>query len=128
MKNFGELKLTLSGTAFILFACFILITFPEYNSGAYIYLAVTFLAIGAGLITPTIRALISKKIDKNSQGSILSSLQGLQSLGSVLGYILAGNVYDYFGPRSPFIAGGLILSLMIWLITGSKLDKKVKVV
>ena len=128
VKNFGELKLTLSGTAFILFACFILITFPEYNSGAYIYLAVTFLAIGAGLITPTIRALISKKIDKNSQGSILSSLQGLQSLGSVLGYILAGNVYDYFGPRSPFIAGGLILSLMIWLITGSKLDKKVKVV
>ena len=128
MKNFGELKLTLSGTAFILFACFILITFPEYNSGAYIYLAVTFLAIGAGLITPTIRALISKKIDKNSQGSILSSLQGLQSLGSVLGYILAGNVYDYFGPRSPFIAGGLILSLMIWLITGSKLDKKAKVI
>ena len=127
VKNYGELKLTLSGTAFILFACFILITFPEYNSGAYIYLAVTFLAIGAGLITPTIRALISKKIDKNSQGSILSSLQGLQSLGSVLGYILAGNVYDYFGPRSPFIAGGLILSLMIWLITGSKLDKKVRV-
>ena len=128
VKYYGELKLTLSGTAFILSACFILITFPEYNSGAYIYLAVTFLAIGAGLITPTIRALISKKIDKNSQGSILSSLQGLQSLGSVLGYILAGNVYDYFGPRSPFIAGGLILSLMIWLITGSKLDKKVKVV
>ena len=128
VKNYGELKLTLSGTAFILFACFILITFPEYNSGAYIYLAVTFLAIGAGLITPTIRALISKKIDKNSQGSILSSLQGLQSLGSVLGYILAGNVYDYFGPRSPFIAGGLILSLMIWLITGGKQDKKVKVV
>ncbi len=128
VKNYGELKLTLSGTAFILFACFILITFPENNSGSYIYLAVTFLAIGAGLITPTIRALISKKIDKNSQGSILSSLQGLQSLGSVLGYILAGNVYDYFGPRSPFIAGGLILSLMIWLITGSKLDKKVKVV
>ena len=83
---------------------------------------------GAGLITPTIRALISKKIDKDSQGSILSSLQGLQSLGSVLGYILAGNVYDYFGPRSPFIAGGLILSLMIWLITGSKLDKKAKVI
>ena len=128
VKKYSELKLTLSGSAFILFACFILITFPEYNSGAYIYLAVTFLAIGAGLITPTIRALISKKVDKNSQGSILSSLQGLQSLGSVLGYILAGNVYDYFGPRSPFIAGGLIFVLMIWLITGSKLDKNVKVV
>ena len=128
VKSYGELKLTISGTAFILFACFILITFPEYNSGAYIYLAVTFLAIGAGLITPTIRALISKKIDQNSQGSILSSLQGLQSLGSVLGYILAGNVYDYFGPRSPFIAGGLILSLMIWLITGSKADKEVKMI
>jgi len=52
----------------------------------------------------------------------------LQSLGSVLGYVLAGNVYDYFGPRSPFIAGGLILSLMIWLITGSRGEKKAKIV
>jgi len=106
----------------------LLIIFPEKNSGSYIYLAVTFLAIGAGLITPSIRALISKKIDKTSQGSILSSLQGLQSLGSVLGYILAGNVYDYFGPRSPFVAGGLILLLMIWLITGSNIQKEVKMV
>ena len=128
VKNHGELKLTLSGTAFILFACFILITFPSNNSGGYIYLAVTFLAVGAGLITPTIRALISKKIDKNSQGSILSSLQGLQSLGSVLGYILAGNIYDYFGPRAPFFAGGIILFLMIWLIKGGKSNKKVKVI
>ena len=125
VKQFGELKLTITGSGFILFACLLLITFPEKNAGTYIYLAVSFLAIGAGLITPSIRALISKKIDKNSQGSILSSLQGLQSLGSVLGYILAGNVYDYFGPRSPFIAGGLILFLMIWLITGSDIQKKV---
>ena len=128
VKQFGELKLTVSGSGFILFACFLLITFPEKNAGTYIYLAVSFLAIGAGLITPSIRALISKKIDKNSQGSILSSLQGLQSLGSVLGYILAGNVYDYFGPRSPFIAGGLILFLMIWLITGNDFQKKVRIV
>ena len=68
----------------------------------------------------------TENLDKNSQGSILSSLQGLQSLGSVLGYMLAGNVYDYFGPRSPFIAGGLILFLMIWLITGSDIKKKLE--
>ena len=128
VRQFGELKLTVTGSGFIFFACLILITFPEKNAGTYIYLAVSFLAIGAGLITPSIRALISKKIDKNSQGSILSSLQGLQSLGSVLGYILAGNVYDYFGPRSPFIAGGLILLLMIRLITGSDIQKKVRIV
>ncbi len=126
VKEFGEFKLTISGTGFIFFACALLITFPENNSGTYIYLAVSFLAVGAGLITPCIRALISKRIDKNSQGSILSSLQGLQSLGSVLGYILAGNVYDYFGPRSPFMAGGLILFLMIWLITGSDTKKKLE--
>ena len=128
VKRFGELKLTIIGSGFILTACLLLITFPQNNAGTYIYLAVSFLAIGAGLITPSIRALISKKIDKNSQGSILSSLQGLQSLGSVLGYILAGNVYDYFGPRSPFLAGGIILSLMVWLIRGSDLQKKVKMV
>ena len=96
-----------------------------------VYTAVSFLAIGAGLITPTLRALISKKLDINNQGSILSNLQGLQSLGGVLGIAMAGRVYDEFGPKSPFIAGSIILIFMIYLIAEGKnnnlnFDKKTK--
>ena len=78
------------------------------------------MAVGAGLITPTLRALISKKLDVDKQGSILSNLQGLQSLGGVLGIAMAGKVYDSFGPKSPFIAGSFILLFMIYLIAEGK--------
>ncbi len=120
VKQFGEMRLTLIGSGFILVACSLLITAPKENAAINIYSAVSFLAIGAGLITPTLRALISKKLDDDKQGSILSNLQGLQSLGGVLGIAMAGRVYDSFGPKSPFIAGSIILIFMIYLIAEGK--------
>ena len=119
------MKLTLIGSGFILIACALLITTPKENATINIYSAVSFLAIGAGLITPTLRALISKKLDVNNQGSILSNLQGLQSLGGVLGIALAGKVYDDFGPKAPFIAGSLILIFMIYLIAEGKSNNSI---
>ena len=50
----------------------------------------------------------------------MSNLQGLQSLGGVLGIAMAGRVYDEFGPKSPFIAGSIILIFMIYLIAEGK--------
>ncbi len=120
VKKFGEMKLTLIGSGFILLACFLLITTPQENATVNIYSAVSFLAVGAGLITPTLRALISKKLDGDNQGSILSNLQGLQSLGGVFGIGMAGRVYDDFGPKAPFIAGSIILLFMIYLIAEGK--------
>ena len=61
-----------------------------------------------------------RKLDVDKQGSILSNLQGLQSLGGVLGIAMAGRVYDTFGPKSPFIAGSIILIFMIYLIAEGK--------
>ena len=97
-----------------------LITAPKENAIINIYSAVSFLAVGAGLITPTLRALISKKLDVDKQGSILSNLQGLQSLGGVLGIAMAGRVYDCFGPKPPLTAGSAILPFMIYLIAEGK--------
>ena len=124
VKKFGEMKLTLIGSGFILFACLLLISSPTTGAVKYIYTAVSCLAVGAGLITPSLRALISKKLDEGKQGSILSNLQGLQSLGGVLGISMAGKVYDEFGPRSPFVAGAIILIIMIYLISEGK-NKKI---
>ncbi len=126
VKQFGEMRLTLFGSGFILVACALLITAPKENATINIYSAVSFLAVGAGLITPTLRALISKKLDIDKQGSILSNLQGLQSLGGVLGIAMAGRVYDSFGPKSPFIAGSVILLFMIYLIAEGKNNNSFK--
>ena len=56
----------------------------------------------------------------NKEVKNLTNLQGLQSLGGVLGIAMAGRVYDSFGPKSPFIAGSIILLFMIYLIAEGK--------
>jgi len=38
---------------------------------------------------------------------------------------MAGKVYDSFGPKSPFIAGSIILIFMIYLIAEGKNNKSI---
>ena len=40
--------------------------------------------MGTGLITPSLRALISRRLSSIGQGAVLGNLQGLQSLGTFL--------------------------------------------
>ena len=39
---------------------------------------------------------------------------------------MAGRVYDSFGPKSPFIAGSVILLFMIYLIVEGKNNNSLK--
>ena len=56
-----------------------------------VYTAVSLLALGTGLVTPCLRALVSRRLGSDGQGSALGGLQGLQSLGSFLGASVAGS-------------------------------------
>ena len=47
VKQFGERKLTLIGSGFILLACSLLITTPQTSATINVYTAVSFLAVGA---------------------------------------------------------------------------------
>ena len=116
VKKFGEKNLVLTGCGMILLSCIRLILTPKENTVINVYLAVSFLAVGDGLITPCLRAIISKKTNERKQGSILSILQGLQSLGGVLGIGIAATVYDVFGPKAPFIFGSFLIFLMLYFV------------
>ena len=86
-----------------------------------IFTAVGILALGTGLVTPSLRSLVSRRLGQDGQGSALGSLQALQSLGSFLGPPLAGLSYDLLGPVSPFAAAATVLVLVIGLVAGSPL-------
>ena len=67
------------------------------------------LALGTGLVTPCLRALVSKRLNRGGQGAALGGLQGLQSLGTFLGASAAGFSYDRLGQTSPFWIGAAVL-------------------
>ncbi|MDX1702557.1 MAG: MFS transporter [Melioribacteraceae bacterium] len=66
-----------------------------------------FLAIGSGILQPTILGLVSKEAKKENQGSILGLNQSLASLARVLGPLWGGIAYEYIGYQFPFLTGGL---------------------
>ena len=118
VNKFGEKRLTLAGIGFVMTGCITLILANIDNSIPMVFSSVAVLALGTGLVTPCLRALISRKLNSAGQGAVLGSLQGLQSLGTFLGAAAAGFSYDLLGGRSPFIGTTFLLSFVIFLIAG----------
>jgi len=119
VKRFGELRLTLTGLGLLTVGCLLVPMASTETSVPVVYTAVSLLALGTGLVTPCLRALVSRRLGSDGQGSALGGLQGLQSLGTFLGASAAGFSYDQIGPTSPFWFGGVMLVGVALLVAGS---------
>ena len=123
VKRFGELRLTLAGLGLLTVGCLMVPMATKQTSMPVIYSAVALLALGTGLVTPCLRALISKRLTRDGQGAALGGLQGLQSLGTFLGASAAGLSYDRLGQTSPFWIGAVVLFGVAVLVAGSPLPE-----
>ncbi len=121
VNKFGEKKLTLSGIGFVIVGCILLPLATQENSTQIVFTAVSILALGTGLVTPSLRALISRRLSAAGQGTLLGSLQGLQSLATFTGASIAGLTYDILGYRSPFYGATILLMIVIGLVSGQVL-------
>jgi DHA1 family tetracycline resistance protein-like MFS transporter len=112
VARFGEWRLTLAGLGFVIIGCLLIPMANISNAAGVVFSAVAILALGTGLVTPCLRALVSRRLGDSGQGAALGSLQGLQSLGSFIGPPVAGFSYDMLGQRSPFWLGiGLLVGV-----------------
>ena len=118
VARFGEWRLTLAGLGFVIVGCLLIPLARTENAAAVVFSAVAILALGTGLVTPSLRALVSRRLGDSGQGAALGSLQGLQSLGSFIGPPLAGFSYDLLGQRSPFWLGITLLVGVAALVAG----------
>ena len=118
VTRFGELRLTLAGLGFAWLGCLLIPLTRPAHAIPMAFVAVASLALGTGLITPCLRALVSRRLGEGGQGAALGSLQGLQSLGSFLGPPLAGLAYEGLGPNSPFWLGLALLAVVGLLVAG----------
>ena len=127
VKRFGEWRLTLVGLGLVIAGCLLIPGVGSAERAPAIFVAVGILALGTGLVTPSLRSLVSRRLGQDGQGSALGSLQALQSLGSFLGPPLAGFSYDLLGPISPFAGAAVVLILVIALVAGSPLPDTAKI-
>ncbi|MCP9927051.1 MFS transporter [Cyanobium sp. CH-040] len=121
VAHFGEWRLTMAGIGFVIGGGLLILLATAETSRALIFPAVSLLALGTGLVTPCLRAQVSRRLDDSGQGAALGSLQGLQSLGSFIGPALAGLAYETLGRTSPFWLGlGLLLGVAAIVAGGAR--------
>ena len=121
VKRIGEWRLTLIGLVLVIIGCLMIPGVGSPERAPAIFIAVAILALGTGLVTPSLRSLVSRRLGREGQGTALGSLQALQSLGSFLGPPIAGISYDLLGPVSPFAGAAAVLLTVIVLVSGSPL-------
>lgn len=89
------------------------------------------LAIGTGILQPTILSLISKYSPSKNQGKILGLNQSFASLARVLGPLWGGFAFQYLGYESPFITGALftfvtlLVTLYMFMLNKNKFNLNV---
>lgn len=113
LKKFNE-KNILKIAAFNLFLSFLFISLSKNE--IIFFLGLTFMPFGNGLANPSIQAIASETVPKEEYGGTLGFLQSAGSMGRILGPIIGGEIFYFFGKDIPFIFATIIL-LLVFLST-----------
>jgi len=109
---FGEERLLLCGLALIGVGLLVL---PLAHGLAVLALAVTTLALGMGLMQPSLSSLISRRAGREEQGEVMGVSQSVGSLSRVLGPVAAGFFFGEFGRDAAFFWGAVLVAVALFM-------------
>jgi MFS family permease len=80
-----------------------------------LYLGLGLMAFGSALVTPSLSSLVSLYAPSDRQGSVLGVFRSLGSLARAVGPLVACVIYWRFDSRAPYLAGGAVLLMPLFL-------------
>ena len=111
-RRFGEERLLFCGLALIGAG---LLVPPVSREIPILGIAVTLLALGMGLIQPSLNSLISRRAGREEQGEVMGVSQSIGSLSRVLGPVAAGFFFAEFGRNAAFFWGAALVATALML-------------
>jgi DHA1 family tetracycline resistance protein-like MFS transporter len=96
----GEERLVLTGSVVALAAAVVL---PGIDSFGALALVLAALALGQGVMQPSLSSLVSRLAGEGHVGGVLGIYQSLSSLGRVFGPFFAQLAWGGLGPRWPYL-------------------------
>lgn len=105
-RRLGEARLVLIGAAAIAAG---LATITVSSDLAILLVASACLAVGMGLLNPSISSLISRQAGVEERGGIMGVSQSGASLARVVGPAIAGPLFQLIGRNAPYYAGALAM-------------------
>jgi MFS family permease len=110
-RRFGERRLILVG---LLLQALGMLAMPLAGSIGMLYPVGALIAVGNGLMTPSLQSLLSKLAPADEQGSTLGLGQSLSSLARVVGPLTGGALFQFVGMGAPFSVGGWVLVVAVF--------------
>jgi MFS family permease len=109
VKRFGEAKLVPAGLVLLAIGLGLLPFAPPTGPMVMVFVLI---AVGQGIASPSLHALISRGTSPDEQGFVLGANQSMSALARAVGPTLGGGLY-LLGPANPFLAsaGVILLSL-----------------
>ena len=89
-----------------------------------IYGAVVLMAVGNGVMWPSVQALLSRVAGETYQGAVQGLAGSLGAGASVAGLVLGGLLYATIGPRVFWVSAFVTLSVALVGITTTRLSAK----
>ncbi len=83
-------------------------------SGWMLSPAIAVLALGTGLVTPTLQSLISQAGTAEEQGLLFGANGAITSLTAILGPAYAGAVFDHVAFTAPYWSGAVLIVAAWW--------------
>jgi MFS family permease len=97
---------------------------PDTNKGwlglAWILVGMVPVAIGGGILQPSINSLITKRVNKNEVGGMLGISASFLSGSNAVAPLIGGGMFQAFGSTAPFFLGGLLMALL-WFLAMQKI-------
>ncbi len=117
--RFGERRLAIGGAMIMAGA---LLAIPLVPTLTMAMVVLSALAVGQGLLTPTLSSLLSLEANAAEQGGTLGLGQSLAAAARAIGPLTAGWLFDR-GIAIPYILGAGLLAVTCWLIVGMKVTR-----
>ncbi len=105
-RRLGEARLVLIGSAAIALG---LAAVTIATNLAILLIASACLALGMGLLNPSISSLISGQAGADERGGIMGVAQSGASLARVVGPAIAGPLFELLGRNAPYYTGALVM-------------------
>lgn len=92
---------------------------PDDNNGwlglVWILVAMVPASIGGGILQPSINSLITKRVQKTEIGGTLGISASFLSAANAVAPLIMGVLFQALGSTAPFMAGGLLMALLLFL-------------
>ncbi len=80
---------------------------------AWILVAMIPIAIGGGILQPSINSLITKRVDVGEIGGMLGISAAFLSAANALAPVIGGALFQAISPAAPFIVWGLLMAVLL---------------